>query len=160
MLIRPAEDSDRDAIWAIIGPVIAAGETYSLPRDLDRGRGLDYWFSPAHRVWVAELDGRVVGTCYLRANQQGGGAHVANCGFMTLVDVQGRGVARSLCAHALDHARALGFLAMQFNFVVSTNRRAVDLWQSMGFQVVGTLPGAFRHPVHGFVDALVMYRHL
>jgi RimJ/RimL family protein N-acetyltransferase len=160
MEIRPAEPRDDEAIWKVIGPIIRAAETYALPLDLSRADALAYWRAPNHDVFVAEDEGRVVGTYYLRANQRGGGAHVANCGYMTASDATGKGVARAMCAHSLDHARARGFLAMQYNFVVSTNERAIRLWQSFGFEIVGRLPGAFTHPRLGPVDALVMYRRL
>jgi L-amino acid N-acyltransferase YncA len=160
MRVRPARASDDDAIWDIIGPTIAAGETYVLPRDMSRAAALAYWRSPAHEVFVAEQDGKVVGTYYLRPNQQGGGSHVANCGYMTALAATGRGVARAMCPHSLELARARGFHAMQFNFVVATNERAVVLWQSFGFDIVGRLPQAFAHPRLGLVDALVMYRLL
>ncbi|HVM75817.1 MAG TPA: GNAT family N-acetyltransferase, partial [Candidatus Saccharimonadales bacterium] len=105
-------------------------------------------------------DGVAVGTYFLRANQGGGGSHVANCGYVTVTKATGKGVARAMCAHSLEHAKKRGFRAMQFNFVVSTNERAVRLWKSFGFEVVGTLPGAFLHPTAGYVDAYVMYRSL
>ena len=110
--------------------------------------------------FVAEEDGRILGTYYLRANQLGGGDHVANCGYITASGATGRGIARRMCEHSLAHARARGFRAMQFNLVVSTNERAVRLWQSLGFAIVGRLPLAFHHPSQGDVDALVMYRAL
>jgi ribosomal protein S18 acetylase RimI-like enzyme len=160
MLTRAAGEGDKDAIWKIIEPIIRAGETYTLPRDLDREHALAYWFSAGHEVFVAEDAGEIVGTYFLQANQQGGGAHVANCGYITAVSATGRGVARAMCAHSLESARKRGFRAMQFNFVVSTNERAVRLWQSFGFKIVGRLPGAFHHPSMGFVDAFVMYREL
>jgi ribosomal protein S18 acetylase RimI-like enzyme len=160
MIVRPATPDDRDALWRIIEPVLLAGETYALPRDWERAEALEYWMAPAHEVFVAELDGAVVGTYFIQANQLGGGAHVANCGYMTDVHATGRGVARAMCAHSLEHARARGFTAMQFNFVVGTNERAIRLWQSFGFAIVGRIPGAFRHPTHGLVDALVMHRTL
>jgi len=160
MEIRPAEPDDDEAIWSVIGPIIRAGETYALPPALSRTDALAYWRAPGNAVFVAEDDGRVVGTYYLRANQRGGGSHVANCGYMTAAEATGRGVARAMCAHSLDHARRREFLAMQYNFVVSTNERAIRLWQSFGFEIVGRLPGAFEHPRLGVVDALVMYRRL
>jgi len=158
--IRPAEPGDHDAIWSILEPTIRAGETYTLPRDLSRQDALAYWFAAGNEVFVADWNGAVGATYYLRANQQGGGAHVANCGYMTARSSSGRGVARAMCAHSLEVARARGFRAMQYNFVVSTNQRAVRIWQSFGFEVVGRLPGAFEHPTLGFVDALVMFRGL
>lgn len=162
MTIRPAQSADRPAIWSILEPVIRAGETYTLPRDLSESAALDYWFAPAHTVFVAESDddGRVAGTYYIRANQLGGGSHVANCGYMTAGAATGRGIARTMCEHSLAYAKSKGFRAMQFNFVVSTNTRAVKLWESFGFSIAGRLPGAFAHPTQGFVDALVMYRAL
>jgi L-amino acid N-acyltransferase YncA len=160
-MIRPAVTADRASIWAILEPVIRAGETYTLPRDLTREEALDYWFDARHTVFVAVIeDGQIAGTYFIQANQRGGGAHVANCGYMTAAWASGRGLAKAMCAHSLDYARALGFRAMQFNFVISTNTRAVRLWESAGFEVVGRLPGAFEHPGSGFVDALVMYRGL
>jgi ribosomal protein S18 acetylase RimI-like enzyme len=140
--------------------MIRAGETYPLPAGMTREEALAYWLAPAHTIFVTEDDGRVVGTYYLRANQQGGGSHVANCGYVTAISAQGRGVARAMCEHSLGQARAKGFRAMQFNFVVSTNQRAVHLWQSCGFEIVGRAPSAFNHPTKGFVDALVMFRAL
>lgn len=161
MLIREAvAGRDEGAIWAILEPVIRAGETYPLPRDMDRQSALAYWFSPGHEVFVAEDGDEIVGTYFLKANQKGGGAHVANCGYMTAPHATGRGVARTMCKHSLKHARERGFRAMQFNFVVSTNERAVRLWQSCGFEIVGRLPRVFEHPTLGFVDAFVMYRQL
>lgn len=121
---------------------------------------LAYWMAPGREVFVAEADGRVVGTYFLRANQLGGGDHVANCAYVTDVALRGRGIARRLGEHSLEEARRCGFLAMQFNFVVSSNEAAVHLWQSLGFEIVGRLPGAFRHPRLGLVDALIMSRRL
>ena len=155
-----ATEEDSAAIWGILEPMIRSGETYTLPRGMARGEALIYWFSAGNEVFVAAEDGKIVGTYCLRANHEGGGAHVANCGYVTAPWASGRGVARAMCAHSLEHARGRGFRAMQFNFVVSTNERAVRLWQSFGFEIVGRLPGAFDHPTLGFVDALVMYRQL
>jgi len=160
MLIRPADPVDHDAIWSIIGPIIGAGETYTLDRDLSRDAALAYWLGPDKETFVAEEAGRILGTYYIRANQAGGGGHVCNCGYMTAPEAAGRGVARAMHEHSLARARERGFRAMQFNFVVAANERAVRLWQSLGFETVGRLPGAFEHPEHGFVDALVMYREL
>jgi ribosomal protein S18 acetylase RimI-like enzyme len=161
MQIRSASPlADGDSIWAVLEPTIRAGETYTLPRDMARQEALDYWFAPQHEVFVAEEDASILGTYFLQANQQGGGSHVANCGYVTAPWATGRGVARAMCAHSVDRARERGFKAMQFNFVVSTNERAIALWHSFGFEIVGRLPGAFHHPATGFVDALVMYRSL
>lgn len=158
--IRPASAADDDAIWAILEPVFRAGETYPIPRDVSRADALAYWRTPGHTVFVAEAGGAIVGTYYLRANNRGGGAHVANCGYMTAPGATGRGVARAMCAHSLEVARERGFRAMQFNFVIASNERAVRLWQACGFAIAGTLPGVFAHPTRGFVDAYVMFRAL
>lgn len=159
-MIRPATPNDLDAVWAIIEPVIRAGETLALPCGLSRDEALAIWTSQDRTLRVLEDEGEVLGVFYVRANQPGGGAHVANAGYVTATHATGRGVARRMCAASLDLARELGFCAMQFNFVVSTNVCAVALWQSMGFDIVGRLPGAFCHPSLGYVDALVMFREL
>ncbi|MHC2104887.1 GNAT family N-acetyltransferase [Methylobacterium sp. CM6246] len=158
--IRPARASDHGAIARIIVPTVRAGETYALDPRLGEVEAVAYWTGADRETFVAERDGAVRGTYYLRANQAGGGAHVANCGFMTDPAATGLGIGRAMGLHALDRARERGFAAMQFNFVISTNLRAVALWQSLGFDIVGRLPDAFRHPGLGLVDALVMYRKL
>ena len=157
--IRPAEPGDADAIWDMLAPVIRAGETYALPRGMGREAALAYWCGADRATFVAEPGGPV-GTYYLKANQPGGGAHVANCGYVTSEAARGRGIAAAMCAHSLDEARRRGFRAMQFNLVVATNGGAIRLWQRMGFGIVGTLAGAFDHPTAGEVDAHVMYRRL
>ncbi len=127
---------------------------------MGEGAALAYWLGPDKEVFVAEDDGEILGTYYLRPNQAGGGRHVGNCGYMTASQATGRGVARAMCLHSLDHARACGYRALQFNFVVATNERAIALWQSFGFDIVGRLPRAFNHPQLGMVDALIMYQAL
>ena len=160
MAIRPATDRDHDAIWAILEPMIRRGETYPLPRDMNRAQAFAFWFGAEKEPFVWEENGAVLGTYFLRANQQGGGAHVANCGYVTSEAAQGRGIARAMCLHSLQRAKERSFRAMQFNFVVSSNERAVKLWSSLGFETVGRLPLVFEHPTLGFVDALVMYRQI
>ncbi|OYX31026.1 MAG: GNAT family N-acetyltransferase [Caulobacterales bacterium 32-69-10] len=160
MIIRPTGADDRDALWAILEPVIRAGETYPLPLDMGREEALAYWLAPSHSTFVAEAGGEVVGIYYLRPNNRGGGDHVANCGYMTAPSARGRGVARAMGAHSLDELRRRGFRAVQFNFVIATNAPSIHLWTSFGFEVLARLPGVFRHPTEGFVDALVMFRRL
>ena len=155
---RRSEDSDE--IWEILEPVIRAGETYALDRDLTREQALGYWFSEGYQVFVADDGDQILGTYFLHPNQKGGGSHVANCGYITAALASGRGIARRMCEHSLEYAKSRGFRAMQFNFVVKTNKRAVRLWLSLGFTIVGTLPEAFLHPVSGYTDAYVMYRQL
>jgi L-amino acid N-acyltransferase YncA len=158
--VRAAIKADAAQVWKILEPVIRAGDTYTLPKDMTEEQAIAYWFSPTHRVFVA-LDeaGTILGTYYIRPNQQGGGSHVCNCGYMTSQAAMGRGVASTMCQHSLDQARSMGFRAMQYNFVVSTNP-AVRLWKKFGFDIVGTLPGAFHHPQQGYVDAYVMFSKL
>ena len=160
MKIRSATQQDAPAIWSIIGPVIRAGETYALDPDMSEAEALAYWLGAEKETFVAEENGEIVGTYYIRANQAGGGSHICNCGYMTSTHATGRGVARTMCRHSLDHAKLRGFKGMQFNFVVATNTRAIALWESFGFEIVGQLPGAFHHPSQGYVDALVMFRSL
>lgn len=159
-IIRAIRPQDADAIWRILEPMVRAGETYPLPRDMSKDQALAYWMDPSHEVFVAEEQGEIAGTYFLKANQKGAGAHVANCGYVTSPAAQGRGFGRMMCGHSMERAKARAFRAMQFNFVVSTNENAVRLWQSCGFQIVGRLPHAFSHPRLGYVDALVMYRTL
>jgi L-amino acid N-acyltransferase YncA len=161
MKIRPATEADRDAIWNIFREVVAAGDTYALDPDISREDALAYWFAPGTRTYAAEQPGiGIVGTYILRPNQSGGGSHVANAGFMVPAGARGQGIGRTIAEHCVSEARRLGFRAMQFNCVISTNTAAIHLWEDLRFEIVGTLPGAFRHPDKGYVDVHVMYRSL
>jgi L-amino acid N-acyltransferase YncA len=158
--IREATAANRDAIWDIFREVVAARDTYAFDPGMSRQDALGYWFQANTRTYVAESSGRIVGTYILRPNQSGGGSHVANAAFMVAPVARGRGIGRAMAEHCLTEGRRLGFRAMQFNFVVSTNDPALRLWQTLGFKIVGTLPGAFRHPEKGYVDVYVMFRSL
>ena len=160
LLIRRAAPGDEPAIAAILLPTIRAGETYTLDRDMPEAAALAYWLTPDKQTFVAEDSGTVLGTYYIRPNQSGGGRHVCNCGYMTSPAASGRGIASQMCDHSLTYAHAAGYRAMQFNFVVGTNVRAIRLWERHGFEVLARLPKAFQHPEAGYVDALVMYRNL
>ena len=155
--IREATAADRDAIWDIFHEVVAARDTYAFDPGMSRHDALGYWFQADTQTYVAESRGRIFGTYILRPNQSGGGSHVANAAFMVAPDARGQGIGRAMGEHCLSEARRLGFRAMQFNFVVSTNDAAVRLWQKLGFKIVGTLPGAFHHPEKGYVDVYVMF---
>lgn len=184
MKIRAAIEADRNAIWNIFHQVIAARDTYAFDPKMSREEALPYWFRADTNTYVAEIDREfvgeadsfpatatpsptaemkervIVGTYILRPNQTGGGSHVANAAFMVASDAQGSGVGRRMAEHCLSEARRMGFRAMQFNFVVSTNAPAIHLWEQLGFKTVGVLPGAFHHPEKGYVDVYVMYRSL
>ena len=158
--IRPTINADRDAIWKIFHEVVSAGDTYVFDPNTSREDALAYWFRSDTHTYVVEQDRQVVGTYVLRPNRPGLGAHVSNASFMVAPTARGLGVGRAMGEHGLIEARRLGFRAMQFNFVVSTNESAVHLWQDLGFKIIGTLPGAFRHSEKGYVDVYVMFRSL
>jgi L-amino acid N-acyltransferase YncA len=181
MKIRAATDADRDAVWNIFHKVVAAGDTYALDPNISREDSLAYWFASGTRTYVVEEDAveasvavtekltasptitqarQILGTYILRPNQSGGGSHVANAGFMVSASAREQGLGRAMAEHCLSEARRLGFRAMQFNYVISTNTAAIRLWQDLGFEIVGTLASAFRHPDKGYVDVYVMYRSL
>jgi L-amino acid N-acyltransferase YncA len=158
--IRLATNADHDAVWNIFHAVVAPGDTYSFDPQISREEALSYWIQSNTHTYVAEQDQEVIGTYILKANQLALGSHVANAAFMVAPDVRAQGVGRAMGEHCLSEARRLGFRAIQFNFVVATNESALRLWRQLGFEIVGTLPGAFRHPTKGFVDVHVMFRSL
>jgi GNAT superfamily N-acetyltransferase len=151
---------DEDGLWSILEPVIRAGETYDFPRDTCRGEALRTWLHADNRCFVAVQENRLAGTYTMHPNRAGGGSHVANWGYMVAAGSAGAGVGRAMCRHSLDTARAAGYRAMQFNFVIASNERAVGLRTAMGFATVGWIPEAFLRPRLGYVDALVMHRAL
>jgi L-amino acid N-acyltransferase YncA len=160
MHIRLAGASDHGAVWRVMEPIIRSGETYALPRDMTREEALAYWFNAALSVHVAESDGEVLGTYCVRKVRPAGGSHIANCGYMVGPWASGRGVGRAMCEDSIERALSLGFRGIQYNFVVSTNERAIRLYRDLGFAIVGRLPGAFAHPTMGYVDAYVMFLDL
>ncbi|MFH0130985.1 GNAT family N-acetyltransferase [Variovorax sp. VaC1] len=159
--IRAALDADWPAIWAVLEPTFRRGDTYTYAPDITEEQARHSWTKVPTATFVACNDeGTVLGTYVIKPNQPGQGAHVSNCGYVVSDAARGLGVASALCEHSQQEAIRMGFRAMQFNFVVSTNEGAVRLWRKMGFDIVGTLPGAFRHPQHGYVDAFVMFKQL
>lgn len=161
MDIRPATDADWAGIWPIWHQVVAAGDTYTWAPDTGEPAARVLWMlPPPAEVWVAAVDGTIAGTAVLKPNQPGLGDHVANAGFMVDAAMAGRGVGRRLAERVIRRAAEVGYRGMQFNAVVSTNTRAIGLWRSLGFDIVGTVPAAFRHSVHGPVDLHIMYREL
>lgn len=160
MTIRPMTDVDFNAFWPIFRAIIRAGDTYAFDPEMDREAAHRLWCRLPTETWVAEDEGQVLASYYIKPNAAGPGDHVCNCGYMVGEQARGRGLARALCEHSQQRARALGFRAMQFNSVVATNTVAVALWEKLGFERVGTLPKAFCHPDRGLVDCYVMYKWL
>jgi GNAT superfamily N-acetyltransferase len=161
-MVREFRPDDWARVWPIVEGILVAGETYCWPSDATESEARTWWMHGPHgRVFVAEDDdGRIVGTAEMHPNQAGGGSHVANAGFMVAPHASGRGVGRALATRVLETARSEGFRAMQFNAVVETNVGAVHLWESLGFRVMTTIPGAFKHPTKGYVGLLVMFQEL
>ena len=158
--IRRAVAADFDALWPILRDVFRAGTTYAVDPAISRDAAFAYWMQQPAATYVALLDDGVVGTYYLRTNQPGGGAHICNCGYIVAPAARGKGLAAQMCLHSQDQARAMGYVAMQFNFVLASNAGAVRLWHRLGFATIGTIPDAFRHPEQGFVAAYVMHKRL
>ncbi len=158
--IRPATRSDDDGVWKIFHAVIKPGDTLAFDPAMSREDGLAFWFRADTHAYVAEINAQIAGSYFIRANQPGLGSHVANAGFIVSPEARGLGIGRRMGEHCLAEARRMGFRAMQFNIVVATNAPAVHLWQELGFRIIGTLPGVFRHAQLGFVDAHVMFRSL
>ncbi len=159
--IRPIEERDWIATWRIIKPVFRAGETYAYSPEITEIEAKKVWVNLPVATYVAVDKGsEILGTYYIKPNQPALGAHVCNCGYIVSENVRGRGVATRMCEHSQREARVRGFRAMQYNLVASTNEGAVRLWKRCGFEVVGTLPKAFRHSRLGYVDAFVMYKQL
>lgn len=164
-LIEPASDKYWAGIWAIFKDVISTGDTYAYAPDTTEKDAKEIWMGRAAHGTVAHTfvvrDGsEIVGTYSLRANHYGLGSHVANAGYMVRADYRGRGIAKAMCNDSMERAKGLGFTSMQFNYVVSTNTLAVELWQRMGFKIIGCAPKSFRHSVHGPVDIYIMHRFL
>ncbi|MBE9061182.1 GNAT family N-acetyltransferase [cf. Phormidesmis sp. LEGE 11477] len=183
MIIRAIEPSDWPFVWSLLEPTFRAGETYAFSPDICESEAYQVWVERPRATYVVVQEGvakgtavekvteevaveecdrssRILGTYYIKANQPALGAHVCNCGYVVATAARGRGIATAMCEHSQAEARRLGFIAMQFNLVVSTNAAAVRLWQKLGFEIVGKLPKAFQHSVAGLVDAFVMYKIL
>jgi ribosomal protein S18 acetylase RimI-like enzyme len=162
LVVRAYEGNDWPDVWKILEPVFRAGETYAYPAEISEQEARREWTGPPKEVFVATHEGsaEILGTYYLKANQQGPGSHVCNCGYVTAAAARGRGVASRMCDHSQQIALERGFRAMQFNLVAASNEGAVRLWKKLGFEIVGTLSEAFLHPRRGYVDAHVMYKLL
>ena len=160
MQIRKADIQDFEKIWLIFREIAAAGDTYAYPTDISKEQALNVWLEAPRETYVFENNGQILGTYYLKTNHSGPGDHVCNCGYMVSSSARGRGLATAMCEHSQEIAKELGYRAMQFNFVASSNEGAVRLWVKLGFEIVGRLPKAFCHPTKGDIDALVMYKWL
>lgn len=161
MIIRDFEPADWPALWPLLEEVFRAGDTYAVDPAISEAEARSYWTETSRRTLISlDADGVLRGTYYLRTNQPGPGRHVCNCGYIVASSARGQGIATALCRHSLELARSLGYRGMQYNFVAATNTGALRLWQSLGFDIVGTLPGAFHHPQQGDVDAHVLFQAL
>jgi ribosomal protein S18 acetylase RimI-like enzyme len=158
--VRKATDADADALWQMLHEVAREGDSFPFELDMERDESLARWLSAEKWTYVACQGGEVVGTYALRPNHGGPGSHVANAGYIVRSEHRGKGIGTAMVQHSLDEARRLGFEAMQFNLVVSTNERAIHIYTKLGFMIVGSLPRVFRHPDKGLVDAYVMHRFL
>ncbi len=159
-MIRPCIPADWPALWTMMEPVFRSGRTYAFPTDITEAEARIAWIDKPTGTFVWDQEGEVLGTYYIKPNHPGPGGHVCNCGYIVAASARGRGIASMMCADSQTRAAAMGFLAMQFNLVVSTNDHAVRLWLKHGFAIAGTLPSAFRHPEVGLVDAYVMFKAL
>lgn len=160
MNIRRATPADFDGIWPLLRDVFRAGDTYAVDPDISKEAAQDYWMGQVTATYIAESADGILGTYYIKTNQPGGGAHICNCGYIVATAARGQGVAARMCAHSQSQAAALGYTAMQFNFVLASNAGAVRLWHRLGFDTIGTIPDAFAHPRHGLVAAHIMYKAL
>lgn len=161
LIIRPYQDGDWPFVWAIIKPVFRAGETYAFSPDITEEQAHQVWIKKPEIAFIAVgKDSEILGTYYIKPNQPTLGAHVCNCGYIVSEQARGRGIATAMCEHSQSEARTRGYRAMQYNLVVSTNEVAVQLWEKLGFEIIGTLPKSFRHTRLGYVDAHVMYKQL
>jgi len=165
MKIRKYKESDWKYLWPIIEKVFRTGETYPYSPDITEDEAYSKWIETPQETYVCldvcnENDNKILGTYYIKPNQPTLGAHVCNCGYIVSENARGKGVATRLCEHSQQIAIELGFRAMQYNLVVSTNTAAIHLWKKLGFDIIGTLPKAFKSRSHGYVDALLMYKEL
>ena len=159
-MIRLASEADQDAVWPILHETFQTGDTYAVDPNISKAAALDYWMTQPAATYVVETADGIVGTYYIKTNQQGGGAHICNCGYIVSAGARGQGLARQMCEHSQAEAVGLGYKAMQFNFVLASNTGAVLLWDKLGFEKIGTIPDAFDHPKQGMVDAYIMYKAL
>ena len=158
--IRKANAEDKDQIWEIIKEVISKGDTYTFDPNTHKETMLNYWYGPDRYTYVATDNRKIVGTFYIKINQPGLGAHIANGAYMVSETASGKGIGKKMGEFSLEEAKRLGYTAMQFNIVIKSNARAVNLWQNLGFKIIGEIPDAFNHKENGMTNAYIMYRKL
>jgi GNAT superfamily N-acetyltransferase len=157
---RIATNEDEESLWGILEPMVRRGGTYVFSLDKSKESLMGYWMGADKFTFVVERDGELLGTFYLKSNQEGLGDHICNAGFVVAPAAEGQGIGRWMGELAQAEAKSRGFLAMQFNFVIKSNQRAVQLWKSLGFAVIGEIPEAYRHPELGLVPALIFHKKL
>ncbi|GAA4276696.1 GNAT family N-acetyltransferase [Aquimarina mytili] len=160
MKIREATPKDYDTIWEIFEKVIKTGDTYVFDPQTQKKDLTKHWFASYMKTYVLEEQGKVIGTYIIKPNQIDLGSHIANCSYMVHPNYHGKGAGKMLCEHSLQNAKEMGYKAMQFNIVVSTNIAAVKLWQKYNFEIIGTIPKGYKHSSLGYVDAYIMYREI
>jgi len=160
MTIREADSNDVNGIWEIFEVVVTAGDTFAFDPGTSKEEMIKLWFAPAMRTYVAEEKGQIIGSYFIKPNQPGLGRHIANCGYIVHPEVRGKGIGALMCAHSLVKAKEMGYKGMQYNLVVSTNTKAVELWERSGFKIIGTIPRGFNHKKLGYVDAYIMFREI
>lgn len=158
--MRKATSKDAEAIWKILKEVISRGDSFVFDPDSPKEKMMAYWMESEKHTYVAVLDNSIVGSFFIKTNQPGLGSHIANAGYMTSPLASGKGIGKAMGQFSLEEARRLGYKAMQFNIVVKSNERAVRLWQSLGFKIIGEIPEAFNHKKLGMTNAYVMYQKL
>lgn len=160
MAIRKATLKDYDQVWAIFKKVIQSGDTYVFHEDTPKEDLQKHWFATYMHTFVWEVNERILGTYILKPNQIDYGSHIANASYMVYPDASGQGIGKALALHSINKAKELGFRALQFNLVISTNIRAIKLWKYLGFNIIGTIPNGFKHKTLGYVDAYIMYKSI
>jgi L-amino acid N-acyltransferase YncA len=160
MTIRLATQTDHEAVCHIISNVISTGDTYVFAPDSSKEKMLNYWFSSDKKTYISEENNEILGTFYLKENQMDLGSHIVNAGYMVSENARGKGIGKAMALFSLEEAKRLGFRGMQFNLVVKTNEKAVNLWLKLGFKIIGEIPEAYKHSSLGFVNAYIMYQKL
>lgn len=160
MKIVEMDRKDFECFWPVFRTIVQAQETYAFDPEIVFEEAYELWCLSPQVTFAAKEDDTILGTYYLKKNASGPGSHISNCGYMVAPAARGQGVARSLCLHSQQVAIELGYSAMQFNSVVSTNEIAVRLWQNLGFDIIGKIPLGYKHMRHGFVDTFIMHKQL